>query len=101
MLRVEEADMATQIKDPETDRLVKRYAKLHRTSPEQAVRRAVGDALLREGHPLEERTPEERERIKADFIATVREIQARVRELPVLDPRHPDDILYDEDGIPK
>ncbi|WP_164467379.1 type II toxin-antitoxin system VapB family antitoxin [Caulobacter flavus] len=42
-------------------------------------------------------TPEEREAIAARIAA----IQARVEALPVLDPRHPDDMLYDEDGLPK
>lgn len=36
-----------------------------------------------------------------DFMQKIREIQERVAKLPVLDPRHPDDILYDENGLPK
>jgi hypothetical protein len=31
----------------------------------------------------------------------VRAILDRVHALPILDPRHPDDILYDEYGLPK
>jgi antitoxin VapB len=36
-----------------------------------------------------------------DFMEKIREIQAQAAKLPILDPRHPDDILYDENGLPK
>lgn len=42
-------------------------------------------------------TPEEEKAARAEIAA----IQARVAALPVLDPRHPDEMLYDEDGLPK
>jgi antitoxin VapB len=93
--------MATVIDDPETDRLVKRYAEAHGTSPAEAVHRAISEAIEREGIEQTSVDLRTREEIAADFIARVRRIQERVRQLPVLDPRHPDEILYDEDGLPK
>lgn len=90
--------MALSIKDESTDRLVRRYAKLHRTSFTGAIKMAVGDALKREGQDVEET---DRERVAREFKAVIKEVQERVAKLPVLDPRTPDEMLYDEDGIPK
>lgn len=90
--------MALSIKDPETDRLVRRYAQLHKTSYTGAIRLAVSNALRTEGEVVEET---ERERIAREFTQRVREVQAAFRAAPILDPRHPDDILYDADGLPK
>lgn len=90
--------MALSIKDEQTDRLVRRYARLRGTSFTGAIRLAVSDALRREGEPVEE---DERERRARAFRERVREIQERVAALPTLDPRHPDEILYDEDGLPR
>ncbi len=90
--------MALSIKDEETDRLVRQYARLHRTSYTGAIKQAVTAALKREGaHPGES----ERERTAREFRERVREIQERVAALPTLDPRDPDEILYDEDGLPR
>ena len=44
---------------------------------------------------------EERRRGDDDFMAGVRDLQRRVAELAVLDPRPADEIIYDEDGLPK
>jgi len=90
--------MALSIKDEETDRLVRRYARLHDTSYTGAIKRAVSDALKREGQPVEET---ERERIARAFRDRVREAQQAYAALPTLDPRDLDEILYDEDGLPK
>lgn len=90
--------MALSIKDEGTDRLVRRYARLHRTSFTGAIRMAVGEALKREGHAVEET---ERERIAREFKAAVAEMHERVAKLPILDDRTPEEMLYDEDGIPK
>lgn len=37
---------------------------------------------------------------KADFIQRVREVQAAVAAMPVLDPRPYREMLYGEDGLP-
>ena len=47
-----------------------------------------------------DRTPP-KPRTREEKIAFVRELQERIARLPVLDPRDPDDMLYDEDGLPK
>ena len=38
---------------------------------------------------------------KDDVWAEVRKIQEAVAQLPILDSRHPDEIMYDEYGLPK
>jgi antitoxin VapB len=87
--------MALSIKDESTDRLVRRYARLHGTSYTKAINRAVADALRREGQPVNDDEEEE------DFLTFVHRLQARVAKYPIIDPRDPDDILYDENGLPR
>lgn len=43
------------------------------------------------------RSPEEKERL----LMTIDEIADKTVALPILDSRHPDEILYDEDGLPR
>ena len=38
---------------------------------------------------------------KAAMMRAIHEIQERVAKLPILDPRTPEEILYDEYGLPK
>lgn len=57
---------------------------------------AVGDALKREGHVVDTREPRVDE-----YLAFLGDLQRRIAAAPTLDPRHPDEILYDEDGLPK
>lgn len=90
--------MALSIKDPETDRLVRHYANKHATSFTGAIRLAVTNALRHEGESIGDPDREARNHAFRKMIA---EIQHEVAKLPVLDPRHPDDILYDADGLPK
>lgn len=89
--------MALSIKDERADRLVRRYAKLHNTTYTGAIIQTFSEALRREGVAEDEASEE---KLK-DFLAFVHDLQARVAALPVLDPRDPDDILYDDDGLPK
>ncbi|HEX8375597.1 MAG TPA: type II toxin-antitoxin system VapB family antitoxin, partial [Geminicoccaceae bacterium] len=51
------------------------------------------------GRALRERCAELRRREEVD--RRVREIQAEVAKLPVLDPRDHGEMLYDEDGLPR
>ena len=82
--------MALSIKDEATDRLVRRYAALRRTSFTDAVRIAVGEALRREDGSEDE----------ADRRRRLRELQ----DLYAAAPRSPlsdDEIMgYDEHGLP-
>jgi antitoxin VapB len=59
---------------------------------------AVGEAIAIQ---LERKRQTARAFSNDDFLEKIREIQARVAKLPICDPRHPDDILYDEFGLPK
>jgi antitoxin VapB len=84
--------MAISIKDPETDRLARRLAKLTGESITEAVHAALADRLQREG----------RRRGKAIDRARVDEIVARISALPLVDDRSPDELIgYDEDGLPR
>ena len=80
------ATMAIYLKDPNVDRLAREIARLEGTSVTEAIRNA-----LSERHAQLMAAREERER-------RVDECLARLRALPVLDPRRPDEMLYDENG---
>ena len=84
--------MSLYIRNEEADRLARELAARTGESLTDAVTMALRERLERTlAKPL---TREEK-------IAFVREIQDRIAQLPVLDPRDPDDMLYDEDGLPK
>lgn len=82
--------MALSIKDPETDRLVRRLARQRRTSFTQAIKLAVKNELGKKGHVEE-----------SDFMRAVKKAQALIGEMPVLTDMSDDEILgYDEHGLP-
>ncbi|MFT4011626.1 MAG: type II toxin-antitoxin system VapB family antitoxin [Nocardioidaceae bacterium] len=81
--------MAINIKDPETDRLVRELAERMGASITEAIKTAVQDRLTR--------TQPRSDLIYADLIA----IGERGRARPTLDTRSEDEILgYDKLGIP-
>lgn len=82
--------MALNIKDAETDLLVRRLAQVTGERITDAVRTAVRDRLNRE---LRRRDRGEVDRIQA----IVRAYQSK----PVIDPRPADEVLYGEDGLPR
>lgn len=88
--------MTRHILTDEADRLARQVAEQTGESLDDVVERALRAEAERTQSPLLAKpgTPEE----KLAFIAA---IQDRVAALPVLDPRDPDEILYDEDGLPK
>lgn len=88
--------MALSIKNERTDNIVRRYAKIHNTSCTQAIHIAVADAMRREGHAVDEGE----ERQVEDFLTLVHKLQVEVAAAPMLDERTPDEILYDDDGLP-
>ena len=54
--------------------------------------------------PTAHRMAQERAKIrpdKADVRAKILALVEEVKGLPVYDDRHPDEMLYDEDGLPK
>ena len=85
--------MALNIKDPETDRLVRELAALTGQPITEAVREAVRDKLVA---TKARRSASDRSRRRL-----MDEIAARGGALPVLDERTPEEIIgYDEHGLP-
>lgn len=83
--------MALNIKDRETDSLVRELAALTGEPITDAVKVAVRERLERE----------RRLRPGKAGVAEVLTIAARIAGRPVVDPRSPDEILgYDEHGLP-
>ena len=84
--------MALSIKDPETDALVRKLARLRRTSFTGAIRLAVSNELAKE-----ERPPKD----VAKLRAAVAEAQARWSDAPELMPdKEVDAWMYDDKGLP-
>jgi antitoxin VapB len=85
--------MALNIKDPETDRLVRELAALTGQPITEVVREAVEDKL--------KATRARRAGSRADRRRLLEEIAARGRARPILDDRTADEIIgYDDDGLP-
>lgn len=82
--------MALNIKDPDTDRLVRELAGLTGESITTAIKVAVEDRIRLE----------RRRRGKAS-LSELRAIARRCAARPILDSTPPDEMLYDEYGIPK
>lgn len=83
--------MALSIKHPEVDRLARRLAETTGETLTEAVLQAIRERLVRV-------SGRKRDRGLADEVAR---IQARIRGLPVVDDRGPDELLgYDDDGLP-
>ena len=84
--------MALSIKAAEADRLARELARVTGESLTEAVINALRERLLRKTGRTEPR----------DLVAAIRQIQREVAELPILDPRTPDEIIgYDENGLPR
>jgi|JI8StandDraft_2_1071088.scaffolds.fasta_scaffold140608_2 antitoxin VapB len=85
--------MALSIKDEETDRLVRKLARQAGLSYTAAIRVAVQNELTKRRAPT--RNP-------GRIREAVRALQEEIRNLPLIDPRTPDEILgYDEYGLPR
>lgn len=83
--------MALNIKDPETDRLVRALAAATGETITEAVASAVRERLDRV----------QGDRQAPDLIEEMRVIAARVSALPVIDARSAEEILgYDDRGLP-
>jgi antitoxin VapB len=81
--------MAIYLKDPEVDELAREVAKLEGSSITEAISRA----LCERKRKLMDAREAKRQRVE--------KVIAKIRALPVLDDRHPDEMLYDEYGVPK
>jgi antitoxin VapB len=83
--------MALNIKDAETDRLVRRLALVTGERITDAVRTAVKERLERE-----ERSRHAKARVAA-ALTIAREYMAK----PLIDPAFVEESLYDSDGLPR
>ena len=84
--------MALSIKDPETDALVRKLAKLRRLSFTGAIRLAVNNELALDEKPVKD---------IAKIKAAVAEIQRRVAAYPkTMTAAEIDAWMYDENGLP-
>lgn len=84
--------MSLYIRNEEADRLARELAARTGESLTDVVTTALRERLERT--PAKLKTYEEK-------MAFLKEVQERIAKLPVLDPRDPDDMLYDEYGVPK
>jgi antitoxin VapB len=82
--------MALNIKDPETDQLARQLAQVTGEKITDAVKIAVRERLDREA----------RNRGKAS-LERLMTIARRIASRPVVDPTPPDEMLYDEYGLPR
>lgn len=84
--------MALNIRNAETEKLAETLAKLTGETKTEAVTQALRDRLARL----------RRERTRKRLADELDEIALHCAQLPVLDPRTPDEILgYDENGLPR
>jgi antitoxin VapB len=83
--------MALSIKDPEVDALARELASRTGKSITESLRMALRDRL-----------EQERAKVRGDdLVEALMEIGRRCAALPLLDDRPPDEILYDERGLPR
>lgn len=83
--------MALSIKDPETERLARALAARTGETITVATRRAIEERLKRMGAQSR----------KQALLDDMEAMQQRLKALPVLDARSPDEIIgYDENGVP-
>jgi len=83
--------MVLSIKDPETDQLARRLARLTGASITETVKAALRDRLEHE----------QRRRGKQIDRARIDEIVAGIAALPVVDARSPEELIgYDDAGLP-
>lgn len=83
--------MALNIKDGETDRMVRDLAALTGLNITDVVKIAVREKMAREARRLE----------RGSSLDRIRAIVRAYNAQPVVDPRTPEEMLYDEHGLPK
>ncbi len=79
--------VALHIESPELEQLARELAEATGEPVDEAVRGAICARL-------------QQARDEAASLDRIHALQAKVRELPVYDDRSPDEILYDQDGLP-
>lgn len=79
--------------DPDIDRLAREVASLEGSTPADAVRHALEDrraALSRIGA-----------KARRKDVAKARAAIEALQSMPIIDPRNHDEIMYDENGLPR
>lgn len=89
--------MSLVLDDPEIDRLLERLTALTGESTEVALRKAVEEELERR----EQAAPRVVRRNGKGSLEEVLAIAKRVSSKPVVDRTPPDQLLYDEHGLPR
>lgn len=84
--------MAFSIRNARVEEKARAYAAETGTTLTGALERALDQAMAGD--------EAQREQDFAEWYKGIQAIQAEVARLPVLDPRSPEEIVYDEDGIP-
>jgi antitoxin VapB len=93
--------MNLRISDPKIEELAQELATRTGEDPTVAVIRALEERLDRQpvkDAPLDEAA---KRADRARREAAIKEITEHIKKLPVLDDRTPDEMLYDEYGLPK
>lgn len=86
--------MGLSLKDPETERRIRRLAESKGIGITAAIRLAVDNELAKED---DDRNAKIQRKMEAFEV-----FQARIAALPVLDPTaNDDDWMYDENGLPR
>ncbi len=81
------------IKNKETYRLAQELSRLTGENMTQAVNQAIRERL--------DRLNMSRQKSRRHRLEEILAIADQCAALPELDPRHPDEILYNEQGLPK
>ena len=90
--------MALNIKDPEAHRLAKKIAAATGASMTDVVTEALRERWLREQRGEAQRSPEERGRLIDRALSIGRDCAKRMERAGL--PDNPDDLLFDELGLP-
>ncbi|MFN2323362.1 MAG: type II toxin-antitoxin system VapB family antitoxin [Trueperaceae bacterium] len=90
--------MSLNIKHPEAHRLAKELATATGTSMTEVVTEALRERWEREQHAATRRTPKERARLIERALAIGRDCAARLAQAEL--PENPDELLFDERGLP-
>lgn len=90
--------MSLNIKHPEAHRLAKELAAATGTSMTEVVLEALRDRWLREQHAATRRSPEEKARLIERALAIGRDCANRLAQAQM--PESPDELLFDERGLP-
>ena len=90
--------MSLNIKDPEAHRLAKQLATAAGASMTEVVTEALRERWLREQHAAGRRSPDERAQLVERALTIGRDCAARLAQAEV--PENPDELLFDERGLP-